>query len=188
MYKESAQGIPLVRELENISGGENINLCIQCGTCSGSCPNIDYMDYSPRKLIAMARAGFREEVLTSNTMWVCASCYLCTVRCPRNIKITELMHALESIALRHGLSHKKTSTPTMYKTFVDSIMSSGRVHELGFMINFYLRSGLFKALKNTSLGITLFSHGRLSLKAERIKGLAQLKTIIQEIHTLGDIR
>jgi len=185
--KEATKNASLADELATIPGGENLNLCIQCGTCSGSCPNIDYMDYSPRQIIAMVRAGFRDEVLSSNTMWVCASCYLCTVRCPRDVKITELMHVLESIALHHGLSNRKTSTPTMYKTFVDSIMKSGRVHELGFMINFYLKSNLFKAFKNAPLGIKLLSHGRLSLKPERIKGLDQLKTILKETQTSGDI-
>ena len=114
MKKEATNNASLADELATIPGGENLNLCIQCGTCSGSCPNIDYMDYSPRQIIAMVRAGFRDEVLSSNTMWVCASCYLCTVRCPRDVKITELMHALESIALHHGLSNRKTTTPSRY--------------------------------------------------------------------------
>jgi len=186
--KEANHNNSLVKELASIPGGENLNLCIQCGTCSGSCPNVDYMDYSPRHIIAMVRAGLSHDVLSSNTMWVCASCYLCTVRCPRNVKITELMHALESIALQHGLSNRETYTPTMYKTFVDSIMRSGRVHELGFMIKFYLKSNLFRAFKNAPLGIKLLSHGRLSLKPERIKGLEQLKTILKETQTSGDIR
>ena len=187
VIKEAKHSDSLVKELASIPGGENLNLCIQCGTCSGSCPNIDHMEYSPRQIIAMVRADLSDEVLSSNTMWVCASCYLCTVRCPRNVKITELMHALESIALQHGLSNRKTSTPTMYKTFVDSIMRNGRVHELGFMISFYLKSNLFKAFKNAPLGIKLLSHGRLSLKSERIKGLDQLKTMLKETQTSGDI-
>ena len=187
MSKEANRSASLGKELASIPGGENVSLCIQCGTCSGSCPNVDYMDYSPRQIIAMVRAELSDEVLSSNTMWMCASCYLCTVRCPRNVKITELMHALESIALHHGLSNRKTPTPTMYKTFVDSIMRSGRVHELGFMMRFYLKSNLFRAFKNISLGIKLLSHGRLSFKSERIKGLEQLKTILKETQTLGDI-
>jgi heterodisulfide reductase subunit C len=145
------------------------------------------MDYSPRQMIAMIRAGFGDEVLSSNTMWVCASCYLCTVRCPRNITITELMHALESIALRRGLSTTRTSMPFMYKCFVDSIMKNGRVHELGFMIKFYFKDSLFHALKNAGLGIKLLSHGRLSLKAERIQGLEQLKTMLKAVNEPGDM-
>jgi len=105
----------LVEEISNIPGGERIRLCIQCGTCSASCPNANKMDHTPRKLIAMARAGMREEVLSSNSMWLCASCYLCTVRCPREIKITDIMHALECISVRENVSSARTLTPTMYR-------------------------------------------------------------------------
>ena len=60
--------------------GEKLFSCIQCGTCSGTCPVSHYMDYTPRQIIAMIREGFREEVLNSVTIWLCASCYSCTVR------------------------------------------------------------------------------------------------------------
>ena len=125
-----------------IPGGEAVKLCIQCGTCAASCPNAYKMEYPCRQIIAMVRAGLREEVLSSDSMWFCCSCYLCTVRCPRGLKPTELMHALECLAVRHGLSSKQTPTPVMYRTFVDSIKGNGRVHELGFMVRFYIREFL----------------------------------------------
>ena len=100
----------LVEDICAIPGGERIRLCIQCGTCSASCPNADRMDYTPREIIAMARAGMRDEVLSANSMWFCASCYLCTVRCPRDIKPTELMHALECLAVRDGTTTARTRT------------------------------------------------------------------------------
>ncbi len=78
-----------VDEIYALPGGEGVRLCIQCGTCSGSCPNASKMDHTPRELIAMARAGMRKEVLSSNSMWLCLSCYLCTVRCPRGIESTD---------------------------------------------------------------------------------------------------
>ena len=76
----------LIEEICAIPGGEGIRLCIQCGTCTASCPNADKMEHTPSELIAMARAGMRKEVLSSNAMWYCLSCYMCTVRCPRGIK------------------------------------------------------------------------------------------------------
>ncbi len=91
-----------VKEITSIPGGEGIRLCIQCGTCTASCPNADRMEYTPSELIALARAGMREEVLTSNSMWHCLSCYLCTVRCPRGIKPANLIHAVETIAEREA--------------------------------------------------------------------------------------
>ena len=95
-----AKTTTFIDEICAIPGGEDIKVCIQCGTCTASCPNADRMDYSPSHLIAMARAGMREKVLSANSMWLCLSCYLCVVRCPRDIKITRLMHVLESLSAR----------------------------------------------------------------------------------------
>ena len=188
----------LVEELCAIPGGEQILRCIQCGTCSASCPNANRMEYTPRKLIAMVRAGRHDEVLSSNTMWYCASCYLCTVRCPRDIKPTHLMHALESLAIRHGLATQRTDTPIMYRTFVDSMRSSGRIHELSFTLRFYRREFIYRlktnpisALKLLSLirmlplAIGLFLHGRMGLTASKTKGREQLNAILKRAEELG---
>ena len=136
--------------------------------------------------------------MTSNSMWFCASCYLCTVRCPREVKPTELMHALECLAVRHGLSSERTSTPAMYRAFVDFVKSNGRIHELGFMSRFYLktffsnlRTNPKAAVKTVSLakmaplGLALLRHGRLPLRARKIKETKQLHTIIEKAKALG---
>ena len=57
METKVQSGNSLVEEICSIPGGEKIRLCIQCGTCSASCPNVDKMDHTPRQIIAMARAG-----------------------------------------------------------------------------------------------------------------------------------
>jgi len=70
-------------------GGEALRDCIQCGTCSGACPVAVHMDLTPRRIIALTRAGLEADVMASSTPWLCASCYECQVRCPREIKVTE---------------------------------------------------------------------------------------------------
>jgi heterodisulfide reductase subunit C len=188
-----------LEELASIPGGEGVKLCIQCGTCSGSCPNANEMDYPPRQMIALVRAGMRDEALSSNSMWYCASCYLCTVRCPREIKITELMHALECLAIRHGMDTKRTRTPLMYRTFVDSIRSNGRVHEFGFMVRYYIRAmrfylpsranplnplRVFELFGMLPVGLGLYSHGRLALRPTKVKGMKGLKAIIDKAEAI----
>ncbi len=180
----------LVEEISNIPGGERIRLCIQCGTCSASCPNANRMDHTPRKLIAMARAGMREEVLSSNSMWLCASCYLCTVRCPREIKITDIMHALECISVRENVSSARTLTPTMYRSFSDFVYSIGSVPEPSFMILFYLLTNPLRAMRMIPMAFSLLTHGRMSIKARRLKPEAerQFKAILDKAEELGGIR
>ena len=185
---------PFLDEVCSMSGGESIRWCMQCGMCSASCPNVNQMDHSPRKIIALIRAGRRYDVLTSNTMWICASCYLCTARCPTEVKITELMHGLERLAARHRLHNGGIYTPAMYKAFIDSIKRNGRVHELGMMMKFYLLTLLtgkmnpLATIKMLPLALKLLLHGRMSIKPTKIKGSEQIKTIVERAQALGGAR
>jgi len=190
---EPAEPNPFLYEVCSTPGGESIRWCAQCGLCSASCPNVAQMDHSPRKIIALIRAGRRYDTLTSNTMWICASCYLCTVRCPTKVKITELMHALERLSIRRGLSYGG-ATPAMYRAFIDSIKSNGRVHELGMMMKFYLstlstgKMNPLATIKMLPLALKLLLHGRMSIKPTKIKGSKQLKTIVEKAQALGGAR
>ena len=169
-----------MEEVAATPGGGNIRGCIQCGICTGSCPVAGEMEYPPRKIIAMIRAGMRDEVLSSSSMWHCLSCYMCTARCPRDIKPTELAHALECLANQQGFRVKRTLTPAMYRSFVNSIKGNGRVHEFGMMFSFYLRTNLLAALKMLPLGLTLFLHRRMPLMPKRVKGKEDLSRIVQK--------
>ena len=44
-----------------------VQSCIQCGTCTGSCPNSFAMDISPRKLWRMVMLGQKDEIFKSKT-------------------------------------------------------------------------------------------------------------------------
>jgi len=178
-----------VDEISAIPGGEGIRLCMQCGTCTASCPNADRMDHTPAQLIAMARAGMRDEVLRSNAMWYCLSCYLCTVRCPRGIKQTDVMHALESLAVRENLSPGGTSTPDMYRSFTHFVRTSGRLPELGFMTRYYLRTNPLRAIGMIPVALALLGHGRLSLRTGKLtrQGNGQLKAILDKAESLGGV-
>ena len=94
-------------------GAADLKRCIQCGTCSATCPVSLYMDLTPRRVVAMTRAGFKKEVLESNTIWLCASCYSCTVECPKGIKITDIMYALKRLAIQEGAYPKRFPTPVL---------------------------------------------------------------------------
>ena len=88
----------LVQEVEELCG-ENLFGCYQCGTCSAGCPFIEDMDLSPDEVIRYIILD-RKEVLNSKTIWLCAACFTCAERCPRDINITKIMEALRQIILR----------------------------------------------------------------------------------------
>jgi heterodisulfide reductase subunit C len=93
---------PFVRQVEEISG-QNLLACNQCGKCSAGCPVVAAMDILPSQVIRMAQLGM-EEVLESNTIWICASCLTCATRCPKGVDLPRLMEALRQIALRQGVT------------------------------------------------------------------------------------
>ncbi len=178
-----------VDEISAVPGGEGIRLCIQCGTCTASCPNAERMEHTPSQLIAMARAGMREEVLSSNAMWLCLSCYLCTVRCPRGIKQTDLMHAFESLAVSQGLSHGRILTPKMYQSFNHFACILGNLPEFGFMTWFYVLTNPLRAWRMIPVAFNLFKRGRLSIRARRLtpEGTNQLRAILDKAESLGGV-
>ena len=83
---------------------EAITVCDQCGTCSGSCPMIQEMDVTPSQLMRMVQLG-QSETLDTKTMWVCASCFACTVRCPRGLDVSKVAEALRQVTLRRSVDH-----------------------------------------------------------------------------------
>jgi heterodisulfide reductase subunit D len=93
----------LLATVTGLRGGERVIACYQCGTCSGSCPTAPAMDYNPRRILHMLRLGLGERVLKSRAIWLCTSCYSCTARCPREIKITDTMLGLRKLAVDRGL-------------------------------------------------------------------------------------
>jgi heterodisulfide reductase subunit D len=103
---ESSLG--LVERVLDTPIAEKIKSCIQCGTCSASCPTAYAMDYTPRQLWRLMLWGLEEEVLNSRTFWLCTTCACCTVRCPRGILLTDTMLALKSYALKRGANVPET--------------------------------------------------------------------------------
>ena len=85
--------------LEAVDPLKKLRTCIQCGTCSASCPTAYAMDYSPRQVWRMVNLGLRDEVLNSRTFWLCTTCKSCQVRCPRGISITDGMVALKEYSV-----------------------------------------------------------------------------------------
>ncbi len=84
--------------------GEAVTACDQCGTCSGSCPMVSEMDVTPSQLMRMVQLG-QSETLDTRTMWICASCFACTVRCPRGLDVSKVAEALRQVTLRRAADH-----------------------------------------------------------------------------------
>ncbi len=169
-------------------GKSRLEMCIQCGTCGGSCPSGPDMDHTPRALFAMIKAGMKDQVLRSNTPWYCVSCYYCMVRCPQEVHITDLMYTLKRMAIQEGLYRESSAAeaPEFSGTFIDYVENYGRSFELGLATRYHLRHNPIGAVRMaTSMGLGMLRKGRMDLTPKRIKGLNQLKAILAKAKELG---
>jgi len=166
--------------------GNPLTTCIQCGTCSGTCPVAGFMDHTPRRIIAMIRAERKEQVLHSNTYWYCASCYQCTVRCPRRIDIAELMYALKRYSIWKNDYKKDLIGPQFSETFVQTIMRSGRSYEPVLATTYLFTYGFQELLQEAATATGLMLKGRMPLLPPRIKRLENFKRMVRKIIPVGE--
>jgi quinone-modifying oxidoreductase subunit QmoC len=166
-------GNDFLREVEErVEEGEWVKMCMQCGVCAGSCPFGPHWEHSPQKLFMMIRAGKRDEVLASDSMWMCTSCYNCVVRCPRKLPITQIMHGLATYAHRLGLAPKMQPTRQFSVMFWDNCTKTGRVNELKLTLALYFKDGFVQGVKNAW---AMRHIGLGMLKAKRLNPLEMVK-------------
>ena len=169
------------REVMSVPGCEQLESCIQCGTCSGVCPLSIYMDYTPRQVMELVRSDFKNEVLQSHTIWLCASCYACTTECPRQIRITDIMYELKQRAIKEKVYPKRFEIPVLAEEFTKMVHDYGRISETWLVSRMYLRTNPLAALGMAGLGLGLMKTGRFSLKQDKIERREELAKIMEAV-------
>jgi heterodisulfide reductase subunit C len=169
------------REIMSVPGCEKLASCIQCGTCSGTCPLSVYMAHSPRQIMALVRADFKDEVLQSNSIWLCASCYACTTECPREIRVTDIMYALKLRAIREGAYPKHFPIPILAKEFSRMVRSKGRITETLLVMRLFMKANLRAVLGAWRQGLGLIRTGRFVILHERIERRAELEKMLASV-------
>ena len=157
--------------------GPEVKTCIQCGTCSASCPTAHLMNPSIRMLVKFCLEGKKEKALHNETLWLCTSCLLCTVRCPRGIRPKAVVSALKDIAEREGLHGRDASYEEL---FLKQIKDYGRIAELPLTAEFLLVYPQ-AAVQSMQMGLELISKGKIGAKVDRIEGRDEVKRIVEEL-------
>lgn len=95
------------------AGGDKITVCVQCGTCTASCPSGRRTAFRTRQIMRKALMGLKDEVLKDPDLWLCTTCYTCLERCPRGVDPTDVILILRRIAVKEGHmldKHKNVSS------------------------------------------------------------------------------
>ena len=160
--------------------GVDVAHCYQCGKCSAGCPLANEMDFPPSQIMHLLQLRefpeFAEMALRSHTIWLCLTCEICYARCPMEIDIPKLMDALRF----ESLAQKKTNSKakdiiSFHRAFLDSVRYTGRLFEMGQVVDYKLRSRHF--LQDLLQAPWMFFVGKLHLLPERVRGRSLLGRI-----------
>ena len=177
---ESMASVFMAEVVSQVPGDSRLQLCIQCGSCGGSCPAGTDMDRTPRGVFALIAEDRRAEALASNTMWFCVSCYRCSSRCPQEIHIPDLMYALKRIAQEEKVPRPSPSPEAsgFAGTFADLVEKYGRSFELGLVTLHHLRMHPLETARLAPFGFGMLRKGRLAMAPQKIRGIRQLRAIL----------
>jgi len=167
-----------LREVERDSG-ESISSCYQCKKCSSGCPVAFAMEIAPDRVMHMIHLGLKDEVLGSNTIWICASCETCSTRCPNEIDIARVMDTLSQMCVKEGREPKERQIRQFHEVFLKSFKGRGRIHELELVGRYKMKTGEYT--KDMKLGWEMFKRGKMRLLPPQwIKGRKEVKKIFKK--------
>lgn len=172
---------PILEELSHESGVE-FNKCYQCGKCTAGCPVAFAMDKTPREIMRLLQLSMTDEALKSQTIWLCASCQTCSVRCPREVDIATVMESARIMAKKKGYVTEKNMN-IFHDIFLKSVENNGRVHELALILGFNLQSG--QLLKDAQFGLPMVTRGKLAILPHKIEDNGEVKKIFENVRKRG---
>lgn len=120
--KIEALDAEFTKEVSKLLGGKDLTACFQCAKCSAGCPVSDKVNIQVHELMRMLLFGLRE-VLETDMVWLCTTCYTCQERCPQGIDITDIIFGLKNMAF------KKKIAPPGYVAARKSLYDTGKLYE-----------------------------------------------------------
>ncbi len=119
------------------------DLCFQCGKCTSGCEAMKLLELEPHKIMAMTKLGFIDELVNSDIIWTCITCYKCKERCPQRVAPVEVLYSLKNIAIAAG-----KQVPGEYSNILQSVLVSGLIQNIK-----EVRTRDLKGVTRTSLGL-----------------------------------
>jgi len=150
--------------------------CYQCGKCSAGCPMAAESDLRPHDVLRMISAGRRDDLLNSDSLWLCLGCETCTARCPNDCDPAAAIDALRAMALEDGASPPRAFN-AFHKAFLEEIQAHGRISEFGMIMRYKMRTGaLFQDAANAPSMVT---RGKLHFAPTKIRGVDEVRALFK---------
>lgn len=163
----------LAEELRRATGG-NPARCYQCGKCSAGCPMAPETSLRPHDIMRLVNLDRRDELLASPSIWLCLTCETCVARCPNQCDPARTIDALREMA---AASSREAPRPiaAFHRSFLDQVRRTGRMFELGLMVEYKLRTGALLADVTAAPGT--ITRGKLALVPHAIAGVRDIRRI-----------
>jgi heterodisulfide reductase subunit C len=143
-------------------------LCFQCQKCTSGCPIAATADIKPHELVRLVQLGERDELLSSRMIWECTSCQTCVTRCPHAVDLPAMIDALRRLSRDARMATPDTTVPVFNDIFLGAVRRMGRVHELGLMAAFKLRTRSF--FQDIGKLPAMLRKGKLTLRPAFVRG------------------
>ena len=138
------------------------------------------MDLTPRQVMLALQMGLEEEAVGCRAIWYCAACYMCTVRCPRGIPVSEIMGALRTLSLQRGLAAQRDRV--FVKSFLGIIRRYGRMFEPELLLRYHLLNNPLNLLKQVRLALAMLRRGKIEFLPHRLRTLEDVRRIYANHH------
>ena len=166
--------------------GDTITRCWQCGTCTaGCCMHTDFglAEFNPRFFIYLAQIGYEEELRRyASTIWRCVSCNKCVERCPKGVKVEEVVHAIGSYLAVSGAA-PESPADRFDRAYTENLLRRGILDEAELFRTYERLEGRkTPARELLRMAWTLFRSGRLHTGplAHRTRGWRRMRQALVE--------
>jgi heterodisulfide reductase subunit C len=154
--------------------GVDVEMCLECGKCSGGCSNGHVFDFTPRKVVQLVKLDAQDTLINMDALWICLSCHLCSDRCPSGIDIPRILDYMRQKAYRKGVE-TRPEIRLFHELMLSSIRRSGRISELPLLLKFNWMTRQY--MKDAFLGLKMLLKGKLSLYSAGVKDREHVQRI-----------
>ncbi len=98
--------------------------CYQCAKCTSGCEAHKLLELEPHKIVALLKRGLIDEMVNSDVIWTCMSCFKCRERCPQKVAPVEILFALKNMVVASG-----KQIPGTYSVYLQSVLSKGLLQD-----------------------------------------------------------